>query len=221
MNRAESVAAPRIRVLIVDDHPVVREGLQSLLSQYPDIDIIGSAGDDSAAMGIALSLKPDVILLDIKLGDLNGLEFARRLKRQRSPACIIILTAYDDPTYLTEAAMLNVHGYLLKDTCQENLAEAIRAAHGGERQISPSMANVAFEELGTVTRKHAQATAQLSDQELSILKLIAEGTNTYEIAQGMFVSERTVKRQIQEILSKLGAVNRAQAVAECFKRGLL
>jgi DNA-binding NarL/FixJ family response regulator len=209
------------RVLLVDDHPVVRQGLRSLLSQYRDIRVIGEAEDGLIALELAAQLQPDVILLDIRLAGSSGLNLAQQLRRSRSDSRIIILTSYDDEGYLLQAAQAGVYGYLLKSASAEILAEAIRAVHRGERRLSPTLADKALEQLETLSQAQLQSEAGLSEQELELLQLIAEGETTQDMAQILYLSERTIKRKIQDVLNKLDAANRAQAVAEAFKRGLI
>ncbi len=209
------------RVLIVDDHPVVRQGLRSLLAEYSDIQVVGETEGGPEFLELVDQLQPDVILLDIRLVGSSGLDLARQLRSMSSEARVIILTSYDDEIYLREAAQAGVHGYLLKSASAEVLADAIRAVHAGERRISPALVNKVMQQLETLSRAQAQAASGLSDQELRLLRLIAEGVSTPDIVRTLYLSERTVKRKIQDILTKLGATSRAQAVAEAYKRGLL
>ncbi|HBY98343.1 MAG: response regulator transcription factor [Ardenticatenaceae bacterium] len=211
----------QIRVLVIDDHPVVRRGLQSLLSQYPYIEIVGAEEGGPAALELIASMRPDVILLDVRLAGFSGLELARQLRRMPVESRIIILTSYEDEAYLLEAAQAGVHGYLLKSSSAEVLAEAIRAVYTGERQLSAELAGKALQHLQTLSQSQVQSETGLSEQELQLLQLMASGATTHDMSQTLFFSERTVKRKIQDVLSKLGAASRAQAVAEAFKRGLL
>jgi DNA-binding NarL/FixJ family response regulator len=146
---------------------------------------------------------------------------AGQLRRSGAGARIIILTSHDDEAYLMEAAQAGVHGYLLKSTSAELLAEAIRAVHAGEHRLSPALVSKALEQLEALSRAQAKAESGLSDQELQLLHLLAEGAGTQDMARALYLSERTVKRKIQDILAKLGAASRAHAVAEAFKQGLL
>jgi DNA-binding NarL/FixJ family response regulator len=209
------------RVLVVDDHLVVRQGLRSLLSQYEDIEVVGEADSGPAALELIADLQPDVVLLDIRLGGPSGLDLARQLRRSKTEARIIILTSHDDEAYLMEAAQAGVHGYLLKSASAELLAESIRAVHAGEHRLSPALVSKALAQLEAFSRAQAQAESGLTDQELQLLHLLAEGASTQDMARTMYLSERTAKRKIQDILAKLGATSRAHAVAEAFKRGLL
>jgi len=200
---------------------VVRQGLRSLLSQYPDIQVVGEADGGPGALELIAELQPDVVLLDIRLSGRSGLELARQLRRSHSEAHVIILTSHDDEAYLMEAAQAGVHGYLLKSASAELLAEAIRAVHAGEHRLSPALVSMALEQLEALSRAQAKAESRLSDQELQLLHLLAEGAGTQDMARTLYLSERTVKRKIQDILAKLGAASRAHAIAEAFKRGLL
>lgn len=208
-------------VFIVDDHLVVRQGLRSLLSQYPDIRVVGEADGGRDTVKLIARLQPDVVLLDIRLAGPSGLDLARQLQRARSQSRIIILTSYDDESYLLEAAQAGVHGYLLKSTSAEILADAIQAVHRGERRLSRAVAGKALQQLEALTQAQLQTEVGLSDQELQLLQLIADGATTQEMAGALYLSERTVKRKVQDILDKLEAANRAQAVSEAYKRGLL
>jgi len=207
-------------VLVVDDHPVVRQGLRSLLSQYSVIQVVGEAGDISTALNIIQESKPDVVLLDIRLGEQSGIDLAQHLRRIESPTRVIILTSYEDKAYLSLAAQAGVYGYLSKSTSPELLIESIQAVHAGERRLSPSVGGKALEQLERLSALQVQAEIGLSDQELQILILMTEGASTEDMTKKLYLSERTIKRKIQDILTKLGATNRAQAVAEAFKRGL-
>ena len=210
-----------IRVLLVDDHLVVRQGLRSLLSQYPDIQVVGEAEDGSVVLELVSELRPDVTLLDVRLAGDNGLDLARQLQRGQVETRIIILTSYDNEEYLLQAAQAGAYGYLLKNSSAEILADAIRAVNAGERRLSPALAGTAFRQLENLSQVRLLVESGLIEQELQLLQLIAAGASTHEMAQELYLSERTIKRKVQDVLDKLNASNRAQAVAEAFKRGLL
>jgi two-component system response regulator DevR len=210
-----------IKVLIVDDHPVVRQGLRSLLSQYSDIQVVGEAEGGPAVLKLVARLRPDVVLLDIRLAGPNGLTLARRLRCLQSESRVIILTSYDDEAYLLEAARAGVHGYLLKNASAETLADTIRAVHAGERLISPELISKALYQLEMLSQAQLQSESGLSDQELRLLQLMADGASTRDMVRELYLSERTVKRKIHDVLTKLGATSRPQAVAEAYERGLL
>lgn len=210
-----------IRVLLVDDHPIVRQGVRSVLAGHPDIQVIGEA-DGAAALFAALAgLQPDVILLDVRLPGQNGVEIAQRLKREWPAIKVIILTTYEDEEYLFGALRAGAEGYLLKSASPEVLASAIRQVAAGERLLSPALVGKVMREFGELAKAQAQAETGLSGQEIEVLRLIAAGATNREIADRLYWSEVTVKRKVQDILEKLGAANRPQAVAEAARRGLL
>ena len=214
-------AGRQTQVLVVDDHPVVRQGLSSLLSEYPDIQMVGESDGGPGVLGLIAELHPDVVLLDVRLVNHSGLDLAKHLRRSQPEVRIIILTSHDDDSYLLEAARAGVHGYLLKSASAEVLADTIRAVRAGERRLSPILADKAFEQLETLSQAQVRADSGLSDQEIQLLQLLADGATTQAIGRTLYLSERTIKRKTQDILTKLGASSRAQAVAEAFKRGLL
>lgn len=227
-----------IRVMIIDDHPIVRFGLEALLSEYPDMRVVGQAADGATALNLVPQLEPDVILLDIRLAaaphhgspqaetaahvqEMDGLELARQLKRQQAPGRIIILTSYTDGSYLLEATQIGVHGYILKNASAEILADAIRRVFAGERWLSPELAPQALIQLETLSQGETDGANGFTMQELQILKLIAQGATTQDLATHLFLSERTAKRRLKRIFGKLGVTSRVQAVSEAYKRGLL
>jgi DNA-binding NarL/FixJ family response regulator len=208
-----------IRVLIVDDHPVVRHGLRSLLKGHPDIEVIGEAEDGAEILPRLSQTQTDVILLDIKMKVRSGIEAARQVRHSFPQVKIIILTTYDDENYLQQALEAGVHGYLLKSESHENLPNAIRAVVAGERLLSPSLVGNVMSNYQKMAQEQARQQAGLSPEDLKLLEGIAQGASTKELAEQTFWSEATVKRKIQEILEKLGASNRPQAIAEAVRRG--
>lgn len=210
-----------IRVLLVDDHPIVRQGVRSVLAGHPDIAVIGEA-DSAPALFAALAERvPDVVLLDVRLPGQNGIETAQRLKREWPAVKVIILTTYEDDEYLFGALRAGAEGYLLKSASPEMLAAAIRQVAAGERLLSPALVGKLMREFGELARTQAQAETGLTAQEIAVLRLIAAGATNREIADRLYWSEVTVKRKVQDILEKMGVANRPQAVAEAAKRGLL
>ena len=209
-----------IRVLIVDDHPMVRRGLKSLLSSYPDIVVVGEAGDGASALQAA-GLSPEVVLLDIQLPGLDGVEVARQLRRVMPAAKIIALTAYENEEYVLKAMRAGAYAYLLKSTSDETVIEAIRLVHQGKRILSPVLMDGVLRQFQTLAQTQARYESGLSEEDVRVLALIAQGATNEEIASETHWSERTVKREIEQIMSKLGARNRAQAAAEAIKRGLV
>lgn len=211
----------RIRVLVVDDHPRVRRGLRSLLSTCPEIEVVAEAENGAAALQAAGEVSPDVVLLDIKLPGPDGVELAYQIQRKAPKARIIILTAYDHSEYVSGALRAGVDAYLLKSTSDDKLITTIRSVHQGKRLLSQSLVDGVLREFETLARAEARHRSGLSSQELETLKLISRGATTAEIAKEMYWSTRTAKRKIREIKDKLGARNRAQAVAEAIRRGLV
>lgn len=210
-----------IRVLLVDDHPIVRQGVRSVLANHHDIEIVGEA-DSAAALFAALpGRQPDLILLDIRMPHQNGIETAQRVKQEWPAVKVIILTTYEDDEYLFGALRAGAEGYLLKSASPEMLPAAIRQVAAGERLLSPALVSTLMREFGELAKNQAQIASGLSDQEVTVLRLIAAGATNREIADRLYWSEATVKRKVQDILEKLGVANRPQAVAEASRRGLL
>jgi DNA-binding NarL/FixJ family response regulator len=208
-----------IRVMIVDDHPVVRHGLRSLLDGHADIEVVGEAEDGAEVLPSLGKEEVDVLLMDIKMKAKSGLDIARQVRRSFPEVKVIILTTYNDESYLHQALEAGVHGFLLKSVSHETLPDSIRAVMQGERLLSPSLVNEVVTNYQKLAQDQAKRDAGLSSEDLDILKAIAEGENTKQIADRFYLSEATVKRRVQDILENLGASNRAQAIAEAVRRG--
>ena len=208
-----------IRVLIADDHPVVRHGLRSLLAGHPDLDVVGEAGNGAEALSWLGSHETDVVLLDIQMHGLGGLEVARRAHRSHPSVRIIILTTYDDESYLHEAMEAGVSGYLLKSASHESLPDSIRAVMRGEKLLSPALISAVVDGYQHLAQEQAKRDAGLTPEELAVLAAIAEGASNKDVAERFFWSEATAKRRVQETIGKLGASSRAQAIAEAARRG--
>lgn len=208
-----------IRILIVDDHPVVRHGLRNLLRIHPDFEIVGEAEDGAQVFPLLAAHKTDVILLDIQMSNQSGIDVARRVLQSYPQVKIIVLTTYDDEIYLQESIEAGVHGYLLKSISHETLPDSIRAVMRGEKLLSPSLVSKVMSNYQKLAQEQAKRDAGLTVDDLKILTLIAEGANNKLIAEKLYWSEATVKRRVQEILEKLGVSNRAQAIAEAVRRG--
>lgn len=204
-----------IRVLIVDDHPVVREGLVAALEDEPDFRVAGAVGSAEDALKVAGTARPDVILLDLELPGLSGIEAIPRLAAALPAAGIIILTAYDTDERVLGAVRAGARGYVLKGASVEEIARAIRAVHGGGSYLaSPVAAKI-------LSQVRSPRSTTLSARERAVLREVAAGRSTKQIARALGITERTVKFHVSSIMNKLGADNRAQAVAEAAKRGLL
>lgn len=210
-----------ISVLLVDDHPVVIEGLRKLLDTAGDIEVTGSANDASGALTQARMLKPQVILLDLRMPGATGIQTTRRLREQNFEGAIIVLTSYGDQAYVTQALEAGADGYLLKSTPSEQLIMAIRSASHGRRQLSPELLDGVLEEIGGLAREKTAREFALSDEETEILRRTSQGASNRAIASGMDISEVAVKKRLATIYQKLGASDRASAVAVAIRRGLI
>ncbi len=210
-----------IRVFIVDDHPVVRQGVRSILANHPDIQIVGEADSAVSLFAAMDSNPPDIILLDIRMPGQNGIEITQRLKRDWSNLKVILLTTYDEDEFLFGALRAGADGYLLKSASHQVLASSIRQVAHGERLLSPELVDKMMRQFQEMAKEKMRADSGLTDQELQVLRMIATGSTNKEIADKLYWSEVTVKRKTQDIFEKLNVANRAQAVAEAGKRGLL
>jgi two-component system, NarL family, response regulator DevR len=210
-----------IRLLIVDDHPVVRKGIRSVLADEKDIQVVGEAGDAIEALEQAATLKPDIVLLDVRLPGSNGIQIVRQLKRAGSESRAIILTSFEEDEYLFGALQAGAYAYVLKNIADTNLAPTIRAVSRGERLLSPDLLTNVLERFENIAAEKARLDSGLSEYEIEALRLMAKGATNREIAETLFTSEATVKRKIQDLFRKLGVVDRAQAVAEAIGRGLI
>ncbi|MCC6314769.1 MAG: response regulator transcription factor, partial [Thermomicrobiales bacterium] len=206
-----------ISVLLVDDHPVVIEGLRKVLATTPDISVTGEAHDASSALERARALKPDVILLDLRMPGAGGVQAVRRLQERGSSPAVIILTSYGDQAYVRQALEAGAAGYLLKSTPPEQLIAAIRAVARGRRQLSPELLDGVLQDFGGLAREHTHRVADLSPDDLEILRLASEGSTNREIGYATGRTEVAVKKRLQIIFDKLGAVDRAHAVAESIR----
>jgi len=206
-----------IRILIVDDHQVVREGLRNMLEIETDMEVVGEAGDAKEALTQVESLSPEVILMDIKMPGVDGIELTRQLREKQSSCNVIMLTLYDE--YLTEAIEAGAVGYLLKDIKREELIRAIRAVHQGRSLLNLSLSRDQLAELVAPSENKQQN--YLSERELGILQMIANGVTTKEIADQLFLSQASVKRSVRLIFEKLEVRNRSEAVSEAYKRKLI
>jgi DNA-binding NarL/FixJ family response regulator len=210
-----------ITVLLVDDHPVVVEGVRKVLETAEGISVTGVAHDAAGALDQARLLKPDVILLDLRMPGASGVQATRRLREQGMQSAIIILTSYGDQAYVRQALEAGADGYLLKSTPPDQLISAIRNGVRGRRQLSPELLDAVLEDLSGLAREHTKREAALSEEDRDILRFAARGLTNREIGQELGRSEIAVKKRLQVIFSKLGAVDRAHAVAEAMRRGLI
>ncbi|HEX3552761.1 MAG TPA: response regulator transcription factor [Thermoanaerobaculia bacterium] len=199
-----------IRVLLAEDQSMVLGALAALLELEPDIEVVGRAHDGREALALLATARPDVVLTDIEMPNLTGLELAAELKRRGSPARVVILTTFGRSGYLRRALDAGAAGYLLKDAPAERLAEAVRRVHAGLRAIDPELAAAAWEEADPLT-----------DRERQVLRLAAEGQSSARIAAELHLSEGTVRNYLSEAISKLGAENRVDAGRIARQKGWL
>jgi DNA-binding NarL/FixJ family response regulator len=210
-----------ISVLLVDDHPVVVEGLRKVLATAGDLSIAGEAHDAAGAIELAKSLKPDVILLDLRMPGATGIQAVRRMREMDARSAVIILTSYGDQAYVRQALEAGADGYLLKSTPPELLITAIRNAVRGRRQLSPELLDSVLDDFAGLAREQTRRDADLSDDDREILRKAGEGATNREIGVALGRSEIAIKKRLQVIFAKLGAVDRAHAVAEAIRRGLI
>jgi DNA-binding NarL/FixJ family response regulator len=207
-----------IRLMIVDDHPVVRGGLAGMFAGEADFEVVGECGDGAEAVRRAAGLTPDVILMDLRMPQMDGVAAITALAEAGNPARVLVLTTYDTDSDVLAAIEAGATGYLLKDAPPPELFRAVRAAARGEAVLSPS---VATRVVGQVRAPRAAGEEPLSQRELEVLELVARGAGNREAAARLFISEATVKTHLVHIYSKLGVSDRAAAVAAGYDRGLL
>lgn len=211
----------KIRVLIVDDHPVVRRGLHSILTNMKDMQVVGEAENAAQALERTSKLRPDVVILDIRMPGSSGLHIIQSLKQVHPDVKILMLTSHDTDEYLFGSLSSGAHGFLLKSIAHEELPKVIRRVFRGERQLSPKLVGRVLGEFETYAKEMTRHKVGLSESQLDILRLIAEGYTNREIASKLHWSEITVKRKVSEILKRLDATTRTQAVSEAMKKGLI
>ena len=204
-----------IKLLIADDHPVVRDGLSSMFARDPEFDVLGEAADGAEAVRMAETLGPDVILMDLRMAGMDGVTAITELARRGVAARVLVLTTYDTDSHVLPAIEAGATGYLLKDAPRDELLRAVRAAARGEVALSPSVA------ARLMSRLRTPPSGPLSQRELEVLRLVAAGNTNREAAARLFITEATVKTHLLNIYLKLDVNDRAAAVAEAYNRGLL
>jgi DNA-binding NarL/FixJ family response regulator len=204
-----------IKLLIVDDHPVVRDGLRGMFAGDDRFAVVGEAGNGHEALAVAAHAQPDVVLMDLRMPGMDGVTTIRTLKQRGSTARVLVLTTYDTDSDVLPAIKAGATGYLLKDTPREELFRAVAAADRGESVLSPAVAGRLMGQL------RAPAKEPLSQRELEVLTLISQGSSNRETARKLFISEATVKTHLLHVYAKLGVRDRAAAVAAAFERGFL
>jgi DNA-binding NarL/FixJ family response regulator len=213
-----------IRVLIADDQELVREGLRMLLEAEPDLIVAGEAGTGSEALAQARVLDPDVILMDVRMPQMNGIEATSRLVQAGCRARILMLTTFNLDEYVYQALKAGASGFLLKDASREQLAEAVRAVSAGETLLAPAVTRRLIEDFcrgPAPSATAAAASSRLSERELDVVRLVAQGQSNAEIAAALYLSEATVKSHIARILAKLGLRDRVQVAVHAYETGIV
>ena len=211
-----------IRILVVDDHPIVRQGITSLLSNYPEFEIVGEADNGQDAVVLAMEEEPDVVLLDIRMPGESGLEVLRRIRPLQPQARVLMLTSFDDDEYVVGALRAGAQGYVLKNVSDEMLVNAIRGVYRGERVLSPQAAERVVQQLlNEEPAPVPMVDVTFDEEERRILRLLTEGASNVVIADALYMSLSSAKRKLRAIFDKLEVDNRAEAAAEAVRRGVV
>jgi len=214
-----------IRVVVVDDQEMVRSGFVALLGGQPDVDVVGTAADGVEAVEVVRRTRPDVVLMDVRMPVLDGIEALRRLVGDPATASVrvVMLTTFDADEYVHESLRLGASGFLLKDASPDELASAIRVVHGGAALLSPAVTRRVIEQYALTPRRRTAdpRLQQLTEREREVLEIVARGRSNGEIAGELFLAEQTVKTHVSRILTKLGLRDRAQAVVFAYESGLV
>ena len=214
-----------IRVLLVDDQPLLRTGFRLILSSEPDLEVVGEAADGEVALAQVAALQPDVVLMDIRMPRMDGIEATRQLTRLADPPSVLVLTTYDLDEHVVESLRAGASGFLLKDVPADELVQAVRVVHGGAAIVAPSVTRRLLDRFA----RHLPATdapgraslPQLTEREHEVLLLVARGLSNAEVAAELVLSETTVKTHVSNLLAKLGLRDRVQAVVLAYERGLV
>ena len=209
-----------VKVLIVDDHAVVRDGLITMLGREKDFTVVGEAQNGLEAVEKAQDLEPDVILMDLRMPELDGVEAMRRIRSQNPEVRFIVLTTYDTDEYIFHAIEAGAKGYLLKDASREELFNAVRAVYRGESLIQPGVAAKILDRFSQLSRQ-ATSTSLLSEREVEVLQLVAKGSANKEIGASLSISESTVKTHVANIFQKLDVNDRTDAVTQALQKGII
>jgi NarL family two-component system response regulator LiaR len=210
-----------ISVLIVDDHGVVRQGLQTYLDLMDDIEVVGQAENGIEAIAQTLRLRPDIVLMDLMMPEMDGIEATRQIGSLNPSTKVIVLSSFSEDDKVFSAIRAGASGYLLKDISSTELANAIRAVHKGDPQLHPEIAKKLMNQFVDLESDTGIGSEDLTPREIEVLRLIAEGMNNTELAQALFISEKTAKTHVHNILSKLNLADRTQAAIYAYKHGLV
>jgi two-component system response regulator DevR len=211
-----------IRLLIIDDHEMVREGLKAMLTAEPDFEIVGDAANAEQAFELIERLRPDVILLDVRLPGVSGIDVCRAVTERYPETAVIILTTFTDETLVAQCIQAGARGFIVKDIERFDLKRSVRAVARGEAAIDPKAAVAVLAQLRRASQVKQELSPELlSPQQIVILRLVAQGLSSREIATQLYLSENTVKGYVQEILHRLGVKNRTEAVMVAVKQGWL
>ena len=211
----------KIRIIIVDDHEIVRIGMRSLLEQYPQYEVVAEAGNAKEAVEQVLTFKPDIVLMDIRLPGKSGIDACEEIKQVLPDTKVIMLTSYAEDEMLFSAIKAGASGYVLKQIDSEGLIKSLEAVSRGEASLDPAVTQRVFQEVRkAVKEEEAASFVNLSQQEKMVLKLVSEGKTNREIAQALYLGEGTVRNYVSSILSKLGVSNRAEAAAYAVEHNL-